>query len=110
MVARLVTLKLLVSFYPRPLARAVDAFSRALMDDALLAAFDYRKPSRPVIWLARGGLKVRARIERFMPARRKPVHANDLKRIKSYPGGFMVEKLGTFPAGMPEMRDGSTAA
>lgn len=92
------TLKLLVSFYPRPLARTVDAFTRALMDDALRATFDYRKPSRPVIWLARSGLRARARIERFMPARRKPVHANDLRRVTSYPGGFIVERLGTFPA------------
>lgn len=110
-----VTLNLLVSFYPRPFSRAVNAFSRALMDDALLAAFEFRKPSRLVIWLARGGLRMRARIERFMPARRKPVHANDLKRITSYPGGFVVEKLGTFPTGMssaklPDMSDESTVA
>lgn len=109
------TLNLLVSFYPRLLRRPVDAFSRALMDDPLREAFRFKKPSRPVIWLARGGLKVRARIERFMPARRKPVHANDLKRIKSYPGGFMVEKLGTFPtpkdgAVMTEMSNESTVA
>ena len=95
------TLKLLVSFYPRALRRPVDVFSRALMDDPLREAFRFRKPPRPAIWLARGGLRARARLVRFMPARRKPVHANDLKRIKSYPGGFMVEKLGTFPVGMP---------
>jgi hypothetical protein len=115
------TLKLLVSFYPRILRRSVEVFSRALMDDPLREAFQFKKPSRPAIWLARGGLKVRARVERWMPARRKPVHANDLKRVKSYPGGFMVEKLGTFPAGMgapptdavrggTDLQDGSTAA
>lgn len=102
------TLKLLVSFYPRIFARAVDAFSRALMDDHLLDAFGFRKPSRPVVWLARGGLRTRARIVRFLPARRKPVHANNLKRIKSYPGGFMVEKLGTFPSSMHEPSEESS--
>jgi hypothetical protein len=105
-----VTLKLLVSFYPRFLRRPVDVFSRAVMDDPLREAFQFTKPPRLAIWLARGGLKARARVERFLPARRKAVHANDLKRIKSYPGGFMVEKLGTFPAGVGEMSDGPTAA
>ena len=99
------TLELLVSFYPRILAKPVHAFSRALMDDALLAAFGFAKPSPLVVSLARGGLRLRGRIVRFMPPRRKPRYAKDLKRIKTYPGGFMVERLGTFPATMPEMTD-----
>ncbi len=97
------TLELLVSFYPRLLASPVEVFSRALMDDALLAAFGFEKPSRVVVAMARGGLRLRGRLERFMPPRRKPRYAKDLKRITSYPGGFMVERLGTFPATMPDM-------
>ena len=104
------TLALLVSFYPRTLRRPVEAFSRALMDDPLREAFGFNKPAPLVVWLARTGLKVRARLERFMPARRKPVHANDLKRIKSYPGGFVVEKLGTFPSSLSETSDGPASA
>ena len=99
------TLELLVSFYPRILAKPVEVFSRAMMDDALLAAFGFEKPSRLAVALARGGLRLRGRIVRFMPPRRKPRFAQDLKRIKTYPGGFMVERLGTFPATMPEMAD-----
>jgi hypothetical protein len=99
------TLELLVSFYPRVLAKPVDMFSRSLMDDALLAAFGFEKPSRLVVALSRGSLRMRGRIVRHMPPRRKPRHAKDLKRIKTYPGGFMVERLGTFPATMPEMAD-----
>jgi hypothetical protein len=91
------TLELLVSFYPRVLARPVEVFSRALMDDRLLAAFGYRKPSRAVVALARGSLRLRGRVVRQLPARRRPRHAWDLKRVKSYPGGFLVERLGTFP-------------
>jgi len=102
------TLELLVSFYPRVLAPAVHAFSRSLMDDPLLEAFGYRKPPPPVGWLSRASLRLRGRIVRLMPARRKPVHANDLKRVKSYPGGFIVERLGTFPTTMPS--DESTVA
>ena len=103
------TLELLVSFYPRILAKPVEVFSRALMDDALLAAFEYEKPSRLAVALARGGLRLRGRVVRFMPPRRKPRHAKDLKRIKTYPGGFMVERLGTFPARMPDMADESVS-
>ncbi len=55
------TLELLVSFYPRILARPVEVFSRALMDDALLAAFGFEKPSPLVVALARGGLRLRGR-------------------------------------------------
>ena len=99
------TLELLVSFYPRIAAKPVEVFSRALMDDALLDAFGFAKPSPIVVAMARGGLRLRARIERFMPPRRKPHYARDLKRIKTYPGGFMVERLGTFPSTMPQMDD-----
>ncbi|WP_332641724.1 oxygenase MpaB family protein [Aeromicrobium sp.] len=104
------TLNLLVSFYPRIFAKGTNLFSRALMDDHLLKAFAYKKPSRPVVWLSRASLRMRARIVRLMPPRRKPQHAIDLKRIKSYPGGFIVERLGTFPESMPEMKDESTVA
>lgn len=100
------TLKLLVSFYPRIFAKGTNVFSRALMDDHLLKAFDYQKPARPIVWLSRASLRMRGRFVRFMPARRKPLHAIDLKRVKSYPGGFIIERLGTFPATMPsEMTD-----
>lgn len=103
------TLKLLVSFYPRIFARATHAFSRALMDDHLLRAFDYKKPARPIVWLSRASLRVRARIVRILPPRRKPLRAVNLKRIKSYPGGFIVERLGTFPSTMQDERLESTA-
>ena len=92
------TLKLLVSFYPRIFAKGTNLFSRALMDAHLLNAFGYKVPSRPVVWIARASLRMRGRVVRFMPARRTPLHANELKRVKSYPGGFIVERLGTFPS------------
>ncbi|MEJ7634061.1 oxygenase MpaB family protein [Aeromicrobium sp.] len=104
------TLELLISFYPRILARPVEVFSRALMDDRLLAAFEFKRPPRLVVALARGGLRLRGRIERFMPPRRTPRFATDLNRIRTYPGGFMVERLGTFPATMPEITQESPTA
>ncbi len=104
------TLELLVSFYPKVFARATNLFSRALMDDHLLDAFNYAKPARPIVWLSRASLRLRARIVRWMPARREPLHAIDLKRIRSYPGGFIVERLGTFPESMPDLSDESAVS
>jgi ER-bound oxygenase mpaB/B'/Rubber oxygenase, catalytic domain len=95
------TLTLMKSFYPKFAARSVDAFSRALMDEPLLAAFGYRAPPAPVVRAARAGLRLRGRLESTLPARRTPVHARDLPRIRTYPDGFDVDALGTFPRGCP---------
>ncbi len=93
------TLALMLTFYPRVAARPMEVFSRALMDEPLLAAFGYRRPPRAVVSAARAGLRARARVEALLPARRTPVHARDLPRIRSYPDGFDVRALGTFPRG-----------
>ena len=98
------TMSLLVGFYPRPLARATETFSRALMDRPLLDAFDYREPSRPVVLASRAALRLRARVESRLPARRTPLHVRDMPRIRSYPGGYETEQLGTFPRGCPHAR------
>ncbi len=95
------TLELLTSFYPKALAPAVDAFARSLMDDHLLAAFGYRKPSAPVRWASRAALRLRGRLIARLPARRRPTYARDLARVTSYPNGHIVARLGTFPETMP---------
>ena len=98
------TMRLMTTFYPRLLARPMDLFSRALMDEPLLAAFRFRVPPRPVVRAARAGLRARARVEALMPARRTPLHSPDMPRIKSYPDGYEIEQLGTFPRGCPVPR------
>jgi hypothetical protein len=95
------TMRLLVGFYPAVLSRPVEVFSRALMDEPLLAAFGFRRPPRVVVRAARAGLRARARVESMLPARRRPLHSADLPRIRSYPDGYRVEALGTFPRGCP---------
>jgi hypothetical protein len=95
------TLGLLLTFYPSFAARPIELFSRALMDPPLLEAFGYRPAPAGVVAVARRGLRARARLESVLPARRTPLHARDLPRIRSYPDGFAVEALGTFPRGCP---------
>ncbi|UYM04121.1 oxygenase MpaB family protein [Solicola gregarius] len=104
------TLALLCSFYPRPLRRAVRVFALSMMDDHLLQAFDYTPPRRSVVRASRGALRLRGRAERFLPARRKPKQTRDLRIIRSYPNGFDVDHLGTFPTGCPVPHTGSGSA
>lgn len=95
------TLALFETFYPRMLRRPANAFLRALLDDHLLVAFGYAKPSRPVVFLARKVLRLRARIVALMPARKSPKTLADFREVRSYPDGFAVDQLGTFPGGCP---------
>lgn len=95
------TLALMRTFYPRAAGRAVDVFSRSLMDPPLLAAFGYREPGPRARRLATGALRLRARLLAVLPSRRVPVHLQDLGRIRSYPDGHDVAAMGTFVPGCP---------
>jgi hypothetical protein len=99
------TLALFCTFYPRLLAKPMDVFSRALMDDPLLEAFRYQQPPAWVVKAARTGLRARGRAERLLPARQKPKTVAHTRRIRSYPHGFQIEKLGTFPRGVAVRHD-----
>ena len=108
------TLRLLTTFYPRPLRKPVELFSRALMDRPLLDAFAYTEPGPVVRRLSKGAMRARARLLRHTPSNRKPTFTADLPRIKSYPHGYSLGELGTFPApaagGCPVRREASPAA
>lgn len=91
------TLELMCTFYPKIAHKPIDVFSRALMDDPLLEAFRYPSPSPIAKKVSLAAMKVRARALRHVPSNRKPTYVADLPRIKSYPGGFVLSELGTFP-------------
>ncbi|WP_300402429.1 oxygenase MpaB family protein [Nocardioides sp.] len=92
------TLALLCSFYPRPAKGVVDLFSRALMDEPLLAAFAYDVPAPSVRRASAAALRARARLLRRLPPRKKPRMAIDTPRIRSYSVLPDLASLGTFPA------------
>ena len=97
------TLELLATFPPNdrlPVA-VVRRISLATMDDSLLAAFAFPRPSRVTRSLVRGALRARGRVVRFLPARTEPFFARQLPQLRSYPDGYRVEDLGTFPAVCP---------
>lgn len=98
------TLDLMASWYPRPLAPAVRAASKALLDDALLRVFRYPPPHPAVRHTVRRALRLRARAVRLLPPRRRTHQARQNSTIKGYPAGYRIAELGTFP------RRGSPAA
>ena len=82
----------------------------AVMDDLLLDALRYPRPARAERLVVRGALRGRAVIVRHMPRRARPVRAIDARTVRSYPHGFEVAELGTFPrraaaSGNPEPLD-----
>jgi hypothetical protein len=87
-----------VTFYPPPLRRVMRQVSIALLDDHLREAFGYPRPPAPLVRLAHGSLVARGRLVRLLPARRQPRLLRDTHRVRSYPGGFVIDRLGTFPA------------
>jgi hypothetical protein len=100
------TLALLATFPPHhhlP-AAVVRRISLAVMDGPLLDAFGFPRPNPLLRVLVRGGLKARGRVVRCLPARRQPYFARQLPQIRSYPGGYEVDRLGTFPPGCPVPR------
>ncbi|MER8089364.1 oxygenase MpaB family protein [Streptomyces sp. NPDC094048] len=92
------TLDLMSSWYPRPLASVARKAALALLDDSLLRAFRYERPSFAARGLTRGALRLRARAVRLLPPRANPHHARQNPEIKGYPGGYEISGLGTFPA------------
>ncbi|MGW2833466.1 oxygenase MpaB family protein [Streptomyces sp. NPDC001286] len=92
-----VTLDLMASWYPRPLAPVLRASTFALLDDRLLRAFRYSPPSPATRALVRRGVRARGRFVRLMPPRRTPHHARQNWEVKGYPDGYSLERLGTWP-------------
>ncbi|MGV9793164.1 oxygenase MpaB family protein [Gordonia sp. NPDC003422] len=98
------TLDLLCTFLPyrlipRPVVRRM---SFALMDDPLLEAFGYPKPTAVERVLVRGGLKARGlAIRTFARPRVKPIYGREMSQVRGYSRGYQVEDLGTFAPGCP---------
>ena len=78
------------------------------MDEPLLRAFRYRGVTRAEQVLFRGGMKLRARLLRLFPARSEPKWVEQFGYFRTYPAGYEIADLGTFPhhdASSPEARD-----
>lgn len=97
------TLELMCTFPPNNYAPRflIRQFAWSIMDDALLDAFHYSHPHRLVRLVSRTALRLRGRIVRRMPVRETPKFARELPNIRSYPNGYQIDQLGTFPRTCP---------
>ncbi|SLN46522.1 oxygenase MpaB family protein [Roseisalinus antarcticus] len=90
------TRDLLLGFYlPRFLAPLGRPVVHALCDRPLRDAMGFADPPRWLERLAVAGLRGRARVLRWLPARRRP-RLITTKRRATYPQGYRIEHLGTF--------------
>ena len=87
------TRELFVSWLPRPLAPLVRACIYALLDEPMLIAFRFPRPSGFMRWLVTSALRARAFALRFAPARRRPLLRTALRQ-PSYPDGYTIEHVG----------------
>ncbi|MEV5988033.1 oxygenase MpaB family protein [Streptomyces sp. NPDC052051] len=91
------TLNLMASWYPRPLAPLLKLTTLSLLDDPLLKAFRYERPSDATRAWVRRAVRARGRLVRLMPPRRAPHFARQNWEIQSYPNGYRITDLGTRP-------------
>lgn len=91
------TLALMRTFHLAVAGPAVEVFSRALMDAPLRDALGYAAPPAPVERASRAALRARGRALRLFPARISAQTVADLPWVRSYPDGYEIEQLGTFP-------------
>lgn len=90
------TRELFASWFPPPLRPLVRRSIHAFLDEPLRRAFGFPEPSRLLRWLVPAALKLRARLQRVLPRRRRPLLRTDMTP-PSYPEGYVIEALGPPP-------------
>lgn len=93
------TIDLMLGFYvPKWLYGLGRPFVYALLDDPLREALHIRNVSGLRKWIAQKGLGIHALLHRISREPQKPV-LGTTRRRPSYPEGYRIEELGTFPSG-----------
>ena len=93
----LATRDLFMSWFPRGLRSLVEKGIYAAMDEPLLEAFGFPKPSPFMRRLVEVSLRLRARALRMFPRRRQPVLRTEMNP-RSYPHGYKMDEVGPLPA------------
>lgn len=93
------TLDLMTTFPPHSFlpARLARRMAMAVMDPPLLDAFGYPHPSAVERAVAAGTLRLRSAFVRRRPPRLTPRYGRQSSYVRSYPMGYNLELLGTFP-------------
>ena len=87
------TRDLFASWFPRPFAPLVRRAIYAMMDDPLLDAFGFPRPSGFMRRAARGAVRLRGWAAGLLPPRTAPRLRTEM-RHPSYPAGYEIERLG----------------
>ncbi|MCW2847379.1 MAG: L-aspartate oxidase [Marmoricola sp.] len=95
------TLDLMTTFPPNSHAPTwlVKRFAFSLMDEPLLRAFHYPIPTRFERAFFLGAMRLRARLLSLFPARSEPKWVSAYGYYRTYPAGYEIDHLGTFPGG-----------
>jgi hypothetical protein len=87
------TRDLFASWFPRIFTPIVRFTIYAMLDDAMLESFGFPKPFPVIRTLVDKSLRLRGRIVRLLPPRKKPHFFMDNKN-RTYPRGYEIAKLG----------------
>lgn len=87
------TRELFVSWFPKPMAPLARSAIHAMLDDPLIEAFGFPKPSAALRRLVPAALRLRARWLRLFPPGKPPQLRTELAR-PSYPDGYVIERIG----------------
>lgn len=82
-----------IGWFPGVLRPITDPASYAIMDEELIEAFHYPKPSALMRRAVEGALKLRRHTLRFFPRRTRPLLRTEMKH-PSYPKGYDMKTLG----------------
>src|SRR3990170_3791644 len=85
-------------WFPRFLTPLVRSAIYALLDDSLIAAFGFPRPSPLMRRLVPGALRLRGRLAGLLPARRAPRLRTEMGH-PTYRDGYVIERLGPPEAG-----------
>ena len=91
------TLDLVDSWYPAPLRPLVRWVGISMLAPHLRRALRYDDPPAIVSAGVETVLQLRKRVLRWMPARRDYASPLDRLRLRTYPRGYDIAKVGTFP-------------
>lgn len=98
-----ITTNLFLSMYvPNILHPIARPFLYAALDKPILDALGYPHPPNMIRTLIYAGMRGRARLLRYLPERRV-AHRGTARKRATYPNGYVIEELGTFPAGKSGM-------
>ena len=90
--------ELFAAWFPRPARPLVRRGIYALLADDLRRAFGFPAAPRGLRGTVESALRLRARVLRFLPPRRRPRLRTQKRRRRSYPRGYLLEELGPPPA------------